>query len=277
MNKLLLGVFCGLVVLFVAVLLEEPAAGKDPGVIVLRENNTVSLNTIILDQTIAPVQEALLEKAKSMPPTYPIYLVINSPGGSVSSGNNLIELAKGIKNPIETITLFGASMAFQTAQALGTRHVLESSVLMSHRASGGIEGDIPGSIQTRLNYFLSMLLEMDVRIAKRAGMPIEAYSAAIQNELWLTGKQSVDRHFADDLVKVRCDYSMTGLAKPVIYSLPLANVAVQWHKCPLITTPGSIAISDKEGKVSDHNRIQVMFTNGKRYIETYGAPNLLGE
>jgi ATP-dependent protease ClpP protease subunit len=48
----------------------------------------------------------------------PIYLFLNTPGGSIQTGLEIIESLKGLDRPVSTVTLFAASMGFQIAQNL---------------------------------------------------------------------------------------------------------------------------------------------------------------
>ena len=75
---------------------------------------------------------------------YPIYLFLNTPGGSIQAGLELIEGLNGINRPIHTVTLFAASMGWQLVQHLGTRYVLKYGVLMSHKARGQFSGEFGG-------------------------------------------------------------------------------------------------------------------------------------
>lgn len=72
-----------------------------------------------------------------------ISIYINSPGGSVNAGLEIIDTMNYISSPIETICLGSAmSMAaiILACGEKGYRHALPNSEIMIHQPSGGFEG-----------------------------------------------------------------------------------------------------------------------------------------
>src|ERR1043166_5876308 len=94
----------------------QKAEPQDPNQIVLTKDNTVALSGEISDESAAKVVIKARELDTQLPSGYPIYLVISSPGGSIDAGLEMIDNLKTLKRPVHTVTLFGASMAFQTVQ-----------------------------------------------------------------------------------------------------------------------------------------------------------------
>ena len=110
------------------------ASAKD---VVLTSWNHCSLEDQVNNTTMQKLKFCLADKvARRKGRSYPIYLVVNSPGGSIYSGMRFISFAKTIKN-LETVTLFAASMASAIVEALpGARHGTENAVTMFHRPRG---------------------------------------------------------------------------------------------------------------------------------------------
>lgn len=218
--------------------MSKSKAKIDENIIVLSEKNTVSLNTPIMPDTARTAQEDLLAASDKLSKNDPIYLVLNTPGGSIEAGNEIIATAKGLPQKVHTITMFSASMGFQIVQNLDTRYMLPSATMMSHRAAvGGVQGNIPGSAFTRLYYFLEMVTNLDAIAAKRAGMDFEQYQAAVAEELWLGSENAVAMNFADKIVNVQCDKTLRGPGKEQTISVFIFTVKVRYNKCPLITSP----------------------------------------
>lgn len=218
-----------------------PAGSGD--ILVLSEANTVSLNLPIDNSSAKDIQIELMEKSEKLSKNAAIYLVLNSPGGSIDAGKNIIETAKGIPNPIHTVSLFSASMSFILSQRLGTRYVLDSTTMMSHRASaGGLEGQLPGSLVTRTLAVLNEVTELEQMVATRAGLKLDVYQRLIADEMWITGRAAMNTRFADRLVSVRCDKTMNGPGKEHVIDLVFLRARVTFHKCPLITAPVSVAL-----------------------------------
>lgn len=247
-----------------------------PRTIVLTEANTVVLRLPIMDEVATTVQQELMKKGASTSKGKPLYLVLNSPGGSIVAGKAIIETAKGTGAIIHTISMFSASMSFIISQYLGDRLVMSSSMLMTHRATvSGVSGQIPGSLLSRTFGLLMETLEIDQHIAARSGMPLPEYQFNTANELWMTGKLAVDKHFADELVKVRCDKSLEGTSAPETINLGFLSVDVSFHKCPLLTYPAKVRLSGTEEdgmqqyqeNISEHYNYYHIYNQRKGYAK----------
>lgn len=132
--------------------------------IVLTKDNSVVLNGAFTGKSVSNLIGEIQKLDAELKSGYPIYLFLNTPGGSIQAGLELFEFIKGVNRPIHTITLFAASMGFQTVQHLGKRYVLEYGVLMSHKAYGGFEGEFGGEtsqIDSQYGLWLRRLKMMD--------------------------------------------------------------------------------------------------------------------
>lgn len=226
-------------------------------VIVLTANNTLVLNAEVegdsvgkviadakkLDSKLSSIREKVQGKA-------PLYLVLNTPGGSIQSGLELIEAMNGLGRKVHTITLFAASMGFQIAQNLDDRLIVKSGVLMSHHARGGVQGEFggvePSQMGSRLQLWLDRVKEMDEKTAERTKgkQTYDSYIKQYDHEMWLTGTKSVDQGYADRVVKVKCDDSLSGTTahEASFFGIP---ITYELDNCPLNSAPLNV----KVGKV----------------------------
>ena len=214
-------------------------ATSNPGeVLTISDDNTIILNMPIFSDSASEVSKKLLEKDKKLKPGKPIYIVLDTPGGSVEEGLKIIEVAKSLPRPVHTISLFSASMGFVISQHLDSRFVIESSTLMSHRAFvSGIKGEYPGSFISRVFSMGNQLMAINSRVASRAGIPLKNYLDLIRNELWMGSDEAISYKFADKKITLRCDSSLSGYAEPQDLDLGLFSLKIQFHKCPLISQP----------------------------------------
>lgn len=210
-----------------------------PRVIELNDKNTVVMRVAFTDESVSKVVSELVAKDAALPPGVPIYLFMDTPGGSVTAGMDLIQAAKGIGREIKTITSFAASMGFITVQNLGERIILPYGVLMSHRASGGVQGQIPGEIDTRYVFWSAYIKQVMSDVAVRLKMTPEQYEARHYNEWWTTGDTSVEQGVADNVASVKCGKSMTGTTKETVSTI-FGSVNVTYSKCPLVKAPLSV-------------------------------------
>ena len=213
-------------------------------------DNTVNLNGEIDDQSVATTIQALQKLDSKYKSNKPIYLFIYSPGGSIQAGLELIEAAKGLNRPVNTVTMFGASMAFQTVQNLGQRLILKNGVLMSHRAAGEFQGyfggQAPSQLDSRYGFWVQRTKELDEQTVKRTNgkQTMASYQKQYAEETWLTGSQSVEEGYADNVVTVRCDNSLNGTETKTGNFMGI-EFTYEISNCPLITAPLNVKTSDK--------------------------------
>lgn len=205
--------------------------------IVLTSKNSVSFNHQVDDIYVSKKMQEIMLKIQTLPATQPLYIVLDTPGGSVMAGNQFIDFVKSTKRPIYTITIFAASMGYQIAQELGKRYITNTGMLMSHRgAVSGLSGQVPGELNARLGMLQDLLEGMNVRAAKRVGMTVEAYQAAIINELWINGENAVKANHADEIASAVCDSSLSGTYSESVATL-FGTVFLEFSNCPLISAP----------------------------------------
>jgi ATP-dependent protease ClpP protease subunit len=203
--------------------------------IVLTEKNHVLLSGPVNDMSVAIVQKELGRIASSSPTGSIVYLVLDTPGGSVMAGNQLADFGKSLPVVVKPICLFCASMGYHLFQSFGERLVQSSSVLMSHRVSlSGVEGQIPGELVTRVKFYTDMSEEMDAAVAKRVGLSTEAYKKLIYDELWLTGAQAVNTKHADRLANFTCSEELLTTTRKEQVNTLFGPVEVEFSKCPII-------------------------------------------
>lgn len=210
-------------------------ATPNPHHIVLTTKNTVTIRGEINSSSTTQAQLELhaLDLLRSKD-NYPIYLVLDSPGGSVISGNSFIAYAKTIKN-VKTITLDAASMAAMIVQALpGERLHTEDSTMMFHRASVSVQGQISeGEVESQLAYIKKIVKKVSEKVAARMGLTYDQYQEKIVNELWLYSDELLTQKASDRKVEVSCDAELVAKRiKKTIVSF-FFTAEVEYSACPL--------------------------------------------
>lgn len=203
----------------------------------LTEDNIVVIRNEINDRTVTKAQlDLITQVAKRGSKTYTIYLVLDTPGGSIDAGLNFIEFAKTVKN-LETVTLFAASMGSAIVEALpGKRNIIETGILMFHRAYGGVEGQFEdGELESRLNFYKGMVRAMESTNSSRMSMSLDAYKAKVKDELWISGINSVKDKAADEIVSLTCSSELLKSSSiETFLIMGMFEVDVKFNGCPLI-------------------------------------------
>lgn len=236
-------------------------------VITLTEDNMVTLDQAFTDESVTQVMQELQKLSDRLDRDDKIYLVLNSPGGSISAGLSLLSFVKALPQKVKTLTIFAASMGFDTVQGLDERLILDTGTLMSHQASFVVRGETE-QVKVRLKYYLSLYDAMDVNAAERMQMSVEAYKALINDEYWVYGKKAVLDKAADRVVLARCGKGTSG-TKNVTVETPFGGITVQISRCPLL--PGILGVteagSNQSQKAETENYVKMMFNDKRAFVE----------
>lgn len=240
----LLGIFMA-----VAMLVSCPIKADERKTLILSEDNTVVMNEAFRGQSVAKLQNKLISLSQTLDEDDEIILVMDSPGGSVIAGMMLIDTVNAIPQKVHTLTIFAASMGYQTVQALGNRYILPSGILMSHRAHiGGLSGQIPGELNTRLAFYEELTGQLDIISSKRVGLSLADYKHLVRDEYWSGSAKSVKENHADEIVNAKCDKSLMGI-ETKRYDTMFGSFYVDFSKCPLINMPLDIRGGNRTGRL----------------------------
>lgn len=237
-----------------------------PPILTLTKKNTLVLRGVVNSESVTALELQLLEMSDKLKKTDTIYLVLDTPGGSVYSGLELIDTIHGIPQKVKTVTVFAASMGFQIAQNLDERLILPSGTLMSHRASiSGMSGELNGELNTRLNHIMKVIARMDKIAAKRMSLSNKKYQDMIHDELWMDGEQSVELKAADRVVLARCDSTFAGTSRVELGRIFDYVITGEMSNCPLVTGAMNIRVEQTttEEKIDEAKDLMASIKRGK--------------
>jgi ATP-dependent Clp protease protease subunit len=206
--------------------------------LVLTSENTASLLGPVDDQSISELILELNSISKEGKKEDPIFLVLNTPGGSVFAGLELMQYVNTLRRPVHVIANYAASMGFHILQNSPKRYVTKFATIMSHRAHSGFRGDIPHQVNSRLNHIISLVTMMDDQVISRTGGKYtrESYMELIRDEYYAVGANAITDGFADEVVTLECDESLNTF-KTITVNVAFFSMEAVVSKCPLITMP----------------------------------------
>jgi ATP-dependent Clp protease protease subunit len=136
-------------------------------------------------------------------PEKEIRLIINSPGGYVTSGLAIYDTMKTISSPVSTVCAgFAASMAsiLLSAGDKGRRFVLQHGRVMIHQPSGGAGGPA-SNIEIQFNELLKTK-ELSARLlAENCDQPIEKILKDFNRDYFMSAEESVAYGIVDNVLE----------------------------------------------------------------------------
>jgi ATP-dependent Clp protease protease subunit len=191
--------------------LPEPLAqtplSNDPGSEIFRmllRERIVVLGSEVSDQ-VANQLIAQLLYLEGEDPSRDIWLYINSPGGSVTSGMAIYDTMQFVRPDIATICMgLGASMGqfLLCAGAPDKRYSLPHARIMMHQPHGGIAGQAADiAIQAEQIAYTKRL--MAERISFHTGQPVEQVEADSDRDRWFTAAEAKDYGIIDHVILKR--------------------------------------------------------------------------
>lgn len=208
--------------------------------ILLTKDNSLAFRGPVTASSVAEAMHDLATISQRGEARSPIFLVLNTPGGSVMAGIELMGFINTLRRPVHVVAINAASMGFHFLQNSPVRLITEMGTIMSHRANGGTEGDIPQQIESRLGWIKSLLDKMDQKVVSRTKgkHTLKSYRELIRDEYWGVGSNAVTAGFADEVVSLRCDKSLFETVTKEV-QIFMFVVKLQFSRCPLITLPKS--------------------------------------
>lgn len=206
------------------------------GNIELTENNHILFKGVVNAKSVGEMSRKLLALSFKSKPGDTLYLVLDSPGGSVYDGLNFVQLFSTIPRNVECIAIRAHSMAHHFLQACpGKRYGTSNMMSMAHRAAGGFRGTFnKGAVETQLELWTGIVQSMEKVNAKRMGLSLERYQELAKDEYWCHGYSCVKKNFVDDIVKVSCSESLVNKTTEQVVQSLFGTYKIKYSACPLL-------------------------------------------
>jgi ATP-dependent Clp protease protease subunit len=158
-----------------------------------------------VDDAIANAIVAYLLFLDSDDQTKPIYLYINSPGGSVTAGMAMYDTMQYIKSEVITICVgLAASMGsfLLAAGTKGKRMALPHSRIMIHQPSGGTRGQAT-DIEIEAREILRIRRQLNDIYAERTGQPLSKIEKDMDRDFFMSAQEAKEYGLIDRVIEDR--------------------------------------------------------------------------
>ncbi len=131
-----------------------------------------------------------------------IYLYINSPGGSVTSGLAIYDTMNFIKSDVRTIVIgLAASMgAFLLSSGTkGKRCALKNAEVMIHQVLGGVEGQAT-DIKIQAEHILKIKKKLNQILASNTGKAVSKVTKDCERDNYMSSKEALAYGIIDEII-----------------------------------------------------------------------------
>jgi ATP-dependent Clp protease, protease subunit len=155
-----------------------------------------------VDDGIANAIVAYLLYLDSEDQTKPIYLYINSPGGSVTAGMAIYDTMQHIKSEVVTICVgMAASMGafLLAAGSKNKRLALPNARIMIHQPLGGSRGQA-SDIEIEAKEILRIRQQLDRIMAERTAQPLDKIQKDTDRDFFMSAQEAKDYGLIDRVI-----------------------------------------------------------------------------
>jgi len=131
-----------------------------------------------------------------------IFLYINSPGGSVTSGMGIFDTMNYIKSDVSTICVgMAASMGafLLAAGAKGKRYALPNSTIMIHQPSGGAQGQA-SDMKIHAEHIIKTRAKLNRILSERTGKSLEQIEKDTDRDNFLDSDEAKSYGLIDEVM-----------------------------------------------------------------------------
>ncbi len=156
-----------------------------------------------VDDGIANAIVAYLLYLDSDDQNKPIYLYINSPGGSVTAGMAIYDTMQHIKSEVVTICVgLAASMGafLLTAGSKGKRLALPHARIMIHQPLGGTRGQAT-DIEIEAREILRIRRQLNEILAERTGQTLEKIEKDTDRDYFMSAQEAKEYGLIDSVIE----------------------------------------------------------------------------
>ncbi len=167
----------------------------------LLNDRIIFLSDEVNDVTASLVVAQLLY-LEAQDPDKDIYLYINSPGGSISSGMAIYDTMNYIKCDVSTICVgMAASMGafLLSSGAKGKRFALPNAEVMIHQPLGGMQGQAT-DIKIHADHIIRIREKLNKLLAEQTGKPLKTIEKDTERDNFMTADEACEYGLVDKVI-----------------------------------------------------------------------------
>ena len=158
-----------------------------------------------IDDNVSSLTVAQLLFLESVSPTQPIWMYINSPGGSVTAGLGIYDTMQYVSPPIHTLCVGQASSMGSLLLAAGEpgqRRSLPHSRVMLHQPSGGASGQA-SDIAIHAQEILNVRQKLVQIYMKHTKQNFDSIGVTLERDTFMSPEDAKEFGLIDEVIETR--------------------------------------------------------------------------
>jgi ATP-dependent Clp protease protease subunit len=167
----------------------------------LLNDRIIFLSDEVNDVTASLVVAQLLY-LEAQDPDKDVYLYINSPGGSITSGMAIYDTMNYIKCDVSTICVgMAASMGafLLSSGAKGKRFALPNAEVMIHQPLGGMQGQAT-DIKIHADRIIKIKEKLNKLLSEQTGKPLDVIERDTERDNFMTAEEAMAYGLVDKVI-----------------------------------------------------------------------------
>ncbi len=155
-----------------------------------------------INDAVSNLVVAQLLFLESEDPDKDIYLYINSPGGSITSGMAIYDTMQYIKPDVSTICIgMAASMGsfLLSSGAKGKRFALPNSEIMIHQPLGGFQGQAT-DFDIHAKRILKIKESLNKILSENTNQPLEKIKSDVERDYFMSADEAMNYGLVDKVI-----------------------------------------------------------------------------
>ena len=155
-----------------------------------------------INDSVSNLVVAQLLFLESEDPDKDIYLYINSPGGSITSGMAIYDTMQYIKPDVSTICIgMAASMGsfLLSSGAKGKRFALPNSEIMIHQPLGGFQGQAT-DFDIHAKRILKIKESLNKILSENTNQPLEKIKSDVERDYFMSADEAMNYGLVDKVI-----------------------------------------------------------------------------
>lgn len=166
--------------------------------LVIDNDRAVVLRGVVRTDNISKIIRTI--KDYDMESSEPIFLIINSPGGYIADGFELINTIKSIESRVYCVIETEAySMAAILSQYCHKTYIHKYGSMMFHEAGYSVRGS-QSKITSIVDFTNRYLDKLHEDLTKQMGITLDEYALMIQNDWWITAEEAAKYGLVDGIL-----------------------------------------------------------------------------